>query len=328
MGGRVHYIVVRGGQVRNSILGGGYGYGLDYHVAVGPELVLAWLDERAQASDPAEGQEWLGDTLCEGGVLLDVDEQVMLVFSELPWLNSTKAAYEWRLAMLDGWSRTWPGWRIEWAYDGLADLARYVGVNPETLHDLDPPEDPPIDPDDAGYLVTIAGTSWTLPGYADAPWEHGLRLIGLLAGRQPITAPDHVPLGGLHLDIPRRRAQLWTIRPLCGARERWPQLWPGWELSFHEDRYPAGLPIPDPGPALAGLAERVHEHWAPGRAREIRNEVLFPAAGSARDALRGDEPAYRKAFEADRAAAQRAEEAALPGLQHLATARARLLLRT
>jgi hypothetical protein len=146
MGSRVHYIVVQGGEVRNTILGGGYGYGLDYHVAVGPELVLAWLDERAQGSNPAEGEQWLGDTLCEGGVLLDVDKQLMLVFSELPWLGSSETAYEWRLAMLDGWSRTWPGWRIEWAYDGLADLARYVGAAPAPLHDLDPPEDPPVDP--------------------------------------------------------------------------------------------------------------------------------------------------------------------------------------
>lgn len=320
--------MVRDGQVRNSIFGGGYGYGLDYHVAVGPELVLAWLDEHARKSDPDEGQEWLGDTLCEGGVVLDVDRQVMLVFTELPWLSSTKAAYEWRLAMLDGWSRTWPGWRIEWAYDGLADLARYVGVNPETLHDLDPPEEPPIDPDDAGYLVTVDGVLWALPGYADAPWKHGVRLIDLLTSREPITAPDHVPLGGLHLDTSRRLAQLWTIRPLCGTRERWPQLWPGWELSFHEDRYLAGLPTPDLGPALTELAERVQEYWVSGRALEIGRRVLFPAGGSARDTLRGDELAHRKAFAADRAAARRAEQAALPGLRLLATARARLILGT
>jgi hypothetical protein len=328
MGSRVHYVVVRDGQVRNTILGGGFGYGLDYHVAVGPELVLAWLDERAQVSDPTPGREWLGDTLCEGGVLLDTDRRLMLVFTELPWLNSRETAYAGRRAMLDGWSRTWPGWRIEWAYDGLADLARYVGADTEPLHDLDPPDDPPIDPDDAGYLVTIDGTSWALPGYAAAPWEHGIRLIDLLASREPITVVDHVPLGGLHLDVAHRRAQLWTITPLCGARDRWPQMWPGWQLSFHEDRYPVDLPAPDPRPALAELAEKVVEYWAIERARELRFHTLFPPAGSARDALRGDEDGYRKAYEADRAAARRAEETALPGLRRLAAAQATLLLGT
>lgn len=302
----MHYVVVQDGRVRNTILGGGYGYGLDYHVAVGPELVLAWLDERAQGSDPAEAAQWLGDTLCEGGVLLDVDKQSMLVFSELPWLGPGETAYEYRLAMLDGWSRTWPGWRIEWAYDGLADLARYVGAAPEPLHDLGLPEDPPADPGNAGYLVTVDGVSWALPSHADAPWDLGVRLIDLLAGREPLTARDRVPLGGLDLDVARRHARLWTIRPLCGARERWPHLWPGWELSFHEDKYSVGLPIPDPAPALAELAERVREYWAPGRAAEIRDHVLFPPGGAARAALRGDEPAYRKAFEADRATARRA----------------------
>jgi hypothetical protein len=100
------------------------------------------------------------------------------------------------------------------------------------------------------------------------------------------------------------------------------------QLTFHQDRHSADLPIPDPAPALAELAERVREYWAPGRAREIRNDVLFPLAGSARDALHGDEPAYQKAFEADRAAARRAEKAALAGLQHHAEAQARPILGT
>ncbi|WP_285552735.1 hypothetical protein [Actinoplanes regularis] len=329
MGSRVHYVVVREGQVRNSIFGGGAGLGLDYHFAVGPELVLSWLDEREKAADPlSDRPEWLGDSLCEGGVLLDVDKRLMLVFSEMPWLDSAEWAYAWRLAMLDGWSRTWPGWRIEWAYDGLADLARYVGADPEPLHDLDPPEDPPTEVGDAGYLVTVDDRSWALPGYADAPWEHGPRLLELLDRREPTTALGHVPLGGLHLDAARRHARLWTIRPLCGARERWARLWPGWELSFHADRYPAGLPVPDPREALAELAERVDEYWAPGQAEEIRRRLLFPPHGSARDALRDDEAAYKQAFAADRAAARRAAEAALPGLQRLATAQAALLLGT
>ncbi|GID93148.1 hypothetical protein ACFQFC_05235 [Amorphoplanes digitatis] len=103
---------------------------------------------------------------------------------------------------------------------------------------------------------------------------------------------------------------------------------PGWGLSFHEDRHPAGLPAPDPRPALAELAERMLEDWAAERATEIRNATLFPPGGSARDALRDDEEAHRKAFDADRAAARRAGENALPGLRRLAAAQAALLLGT
>lgn len=41
-------------------------------------------------------------------------------------------------------ARTWPGWQIQWAYDGLADIVAYVGLDPETVK---APKTIPIPPD-------------------------------------------------------------------------------------------------------------------------------------------------------------------------------------
>jgi hypothetical protein len=123
MGSRVHYVVIRDGAVTKIRRGGGSGLTLDVQIAAGPEKCIDWIDELAVGDRYVlSPPDWLGDTLCEGAVLLDVDARYMLFFTEQPWSQDPRREYECRAGLLDALPRTWPGWRIDWAYDGLADI--------------------------------------------------------------------------------------------------------------------------------------------------------------------------------------------------------------
>lgn len=80
-----------------------------------------------------------------------------------------------------------------------------------------------------------------------------------------------MPDAGLHLDIATKTAGLWSIEPLKGLDEAWPELWPGWHLEFWEDDFRQqvarcrglldDLPVVDIEPELRSLAERVRTWW-------------------------------------------------------------------
>ncbi|MFI9809175.1 hypothetical protein ACIHEJ_33340 [Streptomyces sp. NPDC052301] len=68
-----------------------------------------------------EIDEWLDDTWCEGAALVDHDRRILLWF-----------------AFADGWAdhlaaravlaRTWPGWDVRFAHDGMGDLTHHLGL--------------------------------------------------------------------------------------------------------------------------------------------------------------------------------------------------------
>lgn len=237
MGSRVNYVVVRDGKHTVYAQGGGAGYSIDYNFALGPDLVLRWL---ANAGNNVR-DHWFDDVLCEGGVLIDVDRLVLLLF------NTTSNDVAYRAAMLQAYATTWPRWEIRWAYDGVADLMTYIGLDPAAVRDDDRPEPTernefgPNDPvaavvtiRDADGLVRIYGLNFER---AWRRWRMGPDLVEWVTAGPELSenVADGMPTAGLHLDPATRRAALWTVEPLCGLRQRWAELWPGWTLEFWGD---------------------------------------------------------------------------------------------
>jgi len=214
----------------------------------GPDLTIRYLnahhDAHGRAADwGREPDGW--DTDAEGALLVDVDHRYVLVFTIY-----TDVAQ--RAAYVESVARSWPGWRIGWAYDGVADLMRHAGDG--ALVDQ---TDRSADADDlelghyvygrygpsrslCRYLVTVtadAGVTAHSVTYP-SPWWVGEPLLGALGDGSLVDSCPTMPEAGLHLDVRTRSAWLWTCgRPLLGIRERWTELWPGWELTFCEDRY-------------------------------------------------------------------------------------------
>jgi hypothetical protein len=94
--------------------------GLDYALGAGPEAAPSHWGDRGEPAG------WWTDDVCDGGALIDADRRVLLFFAA-----TAQPAY--RAAMLDGFTRVWTGWQVAWADGGVADLARYVGVDPAAV---------------------------------------------------------------------------------------------------------------------------------------------------------------------------------------------------
>jgi hypothetical protein len=173
------------------------------------------------------------------------------------------------------------------------DAALVRAPAPAKLTDADLTDQEPV------ALVTVGSTGYGLVADDSRPWWLGPQLLDLLTPQRQISWSP-MPQMGLHLDPDGRRAGLWSIAPVCGIREAWARLWPGWELEFWTDRYVnqvrrSGFALPSPhrDAALDDLARRV-ETYLPGDAgmrvmhaklkAGLGSRVAVPAMEAAREA--------------------------------------------
>jgi hypothetical protein len=179
----------------------------------------------------------------------------------------------------------WPGWRVEWAYDGIANLMRHAGDG-----DLVEFGDRTVDPAtlQLGHrryglrqknvacvnLVTVTDEDGNTAAHSVTephPWWVGAPLLGSLGERSLVDGCPTMPEAGLHLDQRTREAWLWTCcSRLFGIRERWSDLWPDWRLHFCEDRHAEQLErcaevVDPPRPAavegFGPLRKGFEVHW-------------------------------------------------------------------
>jgi hypothetical protein len=251
----------------------------------GPDLTLRYLDAFHDAFGRASGwgpdpDGW--DMEAEGGLLLDVDLRTVLVFTVY-----TDVAQ--REAFFATVARTWPGWRVEWAYDGISDLMRHAGDDPL----VDNP-DRRADTDDlelghrvygrygsprslCRYLVTVTAADGGVAAHSviyPKPWWVGEQLLGALGAESRVDSCPTMPEAGLHLDLRTRDAWLWTCnRPLNGIRDEWPRLWPGWTLTFcqghHAEQFDrcdgaVAVPLPSVSDGYDDLRKEFEAHWRMG----------------------------------------------------------------
>lgn len=86
----------------------------------GPELALRYAGSLRACSQ----SQWLDPAWADGGVLIDLDRSRLLFFGDELMVDMAQ-----RRAMLAVLPDLWRGYSVGWAYDGLAELAAYVGVD-------------------------------------------------------------------------------------------------------------------------------------------------------------------------------------------------------
>ncbi|GAB3958678.1 hypothetical protein GCM10029978_004100 [Actinoallomurus acanthiterrae] len=187
--------------------------------------------------------EWLDDVWAEGGAVVDHPGRRLVFFGdELMTDLSAKRAFM-RLLTL-----TWPGWDVRWAYDGLGDLAAQVGVDRSVVRVSDDrimPDDLQPNPSEdwPPHLVTVRDEADRLTAYpfdwADdhSAWQGPGLLDRLPAGGLAQVNLPVIPESGLHVDVRSRTAGAWSIEAVPGLLPALPDLWPGWQVEFWEDRY-------------------------------------------------------------------------------------------
>ncbi|MFD7876896.1 hypothetical protein ACFV5G_22785 [Streptomyces sp. NPDC059766] len=186
-----------------------------------------------------EIDEWLDDVWCEGAALVDHDRRILLWFAFADdWADHIAAR-----AVL---ARTWPGWDVRFAHDGMGDLTHHLGLGrdltrvPGWFETFEP----------SGFAGTEDTEPWSvvslrLPDGSVRAWgsywepvEHlaaGPRLVDLLVASPATPALIDMPYGGVHFDPQARTVSLWAVQTVAGIHN-WPLPgWEDWALDFRGD---------------------------------------------------------------------------------------------
>ena len=242
------------GHRANLVIVGPQGFELYYShwCANGLPRDLFWGPDHAEAfirmQRRVANDDWLDTGWAEGGAVLDRDKRTLLLFGgeDVLWNVPSRRLY---LRLL---STVWEGWRVSWAYEGIVELAEYVGL-PRTTVTLDSEEDHRMSlaPGEERSWVSCVGSFriegalrfYPLDGIPEWYVRSGPALLND-CGRHPWCPTmklaewtDEFPGGGFHIDDSRRTVDFW-IASVCPNIEREARgKWPGWTVTWHRDRY-------------------------------------------------------------------------------------------
>ena len=246
MGSRANYVLVdeRGWRLFYSHWGAQH---VDRQLAAGPVHAQRFAEAQRER-DPRT--DWLNDVWSEGGFAMDRTVRRLVFYGGFEFMHEL----DYRRAYLALLGQTWPGWRIDWAYGGIVDLAASAGVDADVVRAKEAPtfaasdvvgrRPSPVDIADGYWALMTARdssgrvTAWPLNNVVrdHAVWA-GEALAGALpsewAEREIVGRP---PTFGLHLDLLGQQLGWWTASTSV-AHEEVAQRWPGWQVEFWQDRY-------------------------------------------------------------------------------------------
>jgi hypothetical protein len=224
---------------------------LDKDLFWGPTHALAFV--RAQRSS-AEGAGWLDEKWAEGGAVIDT------VRSRLLWWGGEDALYDIprRRILFQLMDRTWAGWRVEWAYEGVADLADYVGY-PRDRVLLPPSRCAPTlaPPEEMGWTDCVISARrsdstlvfFPIPGDFVADLTVSDEFLSRLETTRGYDALDlgqwlkSLPFAGAHIDMPQREVTVWSARDAPDAPARFAAASPGWRVLWERDRFESQIEL-------------------------------------------------------------------------------------
>lgn len=193
-------------------------------------------------------QEWLDDVWAEGGALMDLDRRRLLLFGgeDIQYDILLQRLYLKLMAF------TWPGWDVQWAYEGIVELANAAGYPGETLRERQtgnrsvPVIEPLDNPEWATVALSVRHADGTLRIYASDTFPESFLEggPGPLLRADPALAysemdwnalTDSFPTAGLHLDEAERRMEFWRANPDMFFESE--PAWTGWACTDLRDRY-------------------------------------------------------------------------------------------
>lgn len=247
---------------------------LDRDLFWGPAHAAAFM--RRQRSEE-EGAEILDEVWAEGGAVLDETRRTLL------WFGGEDVGFEiprrrLHLALM---RRLWRDWTVEWACEGIADIADALGISRDAVLTREAGRDPGDPrqifepPEDPSWMSTVL--SWERNGELQlvaAPQSlrdilsFGLQLPGSLADARGAAALDwrettaDFPTGGVHVSWDRRELSWWQADPAPAIESRVRAWFPGWRVTWWRDRHEAHaeaargrlvFPVPETESLLAAL---------------------------------------------------------------------------
>ncbi len=217
----------------------------------GPDHALRFI--RAQRKVDESG--WLDSVWAEGGAVCDLDNHVLLLFGgeDIQYDVPLRRVY---LAMLH---RAWSPWTIRWAYEGIADIADYVGYpRVKVLNKFEDDElrtslAPPQQREWTDIVASFRLADGRLRFYPLAGCLEWFLLSGANLAKEfkPSSGLESLPLdewlgddfanGGFHIDTGAKTLDFWAADPLPGIPDLLSALWTGWKVNWHQDNFEAQL---------------------------------------------------------------------------------------
>jgi hypothetical protein len=239
----------------------------------GPEHAMAFIRIQRAVDDSG----WLDEVWAEGGALLDLDRKHFLLYGGEDLLYHVPL----RRRYLELLARVWRGWAVRWAYEGIADLADYVGCPRDRVlgkgeqDSTDGTLTPPTQQDWTDLVASVRcgdGTIrlYPLAGDVASYLASGPKLADNLRTAEGLPRlhldewTSDFPSGGFHLDLSAQRLEFWVAPDAPDLGNRLARTWPGWETHWHADHYEMQLdraegvlrfPVPD----RQALLERCRE---------------------------------------------------------------------
>lgn len=255
-----------------------------------------WGPEHAErfirAQERCEPTAWLDDRWAEGGALMDLREQRLLLFGG----ENIRFGVPERRAMLTLVRTNWPGWTIEWAHEELGDFVDALGL-PRTLVQSDLPWSSPGSPkpaakdEDNSTIVSIRRLDGTLVLYPTVCSVEPLvlagpdlmRLAGAHRARRSFRFAEF-PMGGVHVDERERALGYWTVDEQQDLRAEAVRAWSGWQVQSWGDGFEVHLellgnavevPVPDMRALLRRCAAEIRSAMQDDVVEQVRDVVAL-----------------------------------------------------
>lgn len=200
----------------------------------GPDLAVRY----ARSLRQCRKDEWVDPLWADGGAVVDLDRRRVLFFGDELMVTMPE-----RRAVMTVLSLVWPDYAINWAYDGTAELASYVGARlPAYTWSKRPEVRLARDRNALCHLVSVVDEAgqvrlWPLFWDLSQAW-HGPAVTDLLPGRGVrCLSLGKIPEGGLHIDVSRKMVGVWQTADTMGIFRALPDLWSGWRPECWEDRF-------------------------------------------------------------------------------------------
>jgi hypothetical protein len=191
--------------------------------------------------EPAES--WLDEVWCQGAVLMDCDHKHLLFFGG----GALEHSLPLRRVYLQMLAHFWPGWELQWAHNGLLDLARYVGVDSGKIvvSDGDYETSPKLgrlrslrrrSAGEPGVWFTVRDANGRLADNYFKDVMQSLLLAGpVLLDRFPRRVIDPIPpedrvKGGAWIDVFQKELIFWRAESVPELDRRFGAKWPGWSV--------------------------------------------------------------------------------------------------
>lgn len=220
---------------------------LPRHLFWGPEQGIQFV----RNCEPWCEDGWLDELSCEGGCLIDIDKQVLMLYGG--WHIQHEIPL--RRIYLELLQQSWSDWKIQWAHRGLQEIRQYLGLasqeDPMQADELlalslNAPED--------FHWIKIVVTVNGQDGMRHYPQDNDLSLF---LRRGPILTQEarqcdsfreldlsqsvaHAIQGGLFIEETQQKLYYWSSEPIPN-HEQVQEFWKGWELIWLKDHYETHL---------------------------------------------------------------------------------------